>query len=656
MRKTFLISVLFSLILALAGSTIGQQTSWKEFLNREGNDWRVHFTDRGTIRSLYGLSKNNESSAAVAADEFLKRNETLLGIDRSSDLRLTRTDRSEIGTHFYYQQYFGNLPVANANLAIHVNQQNQVVAANSSIQVLKRQSVTKIAGPEEALKTAGRFLKTQASKAQLMILPRGDVGIPIWRIEGDSFGKEEGARILYIDATNPRIILRARNAYASLEGHGDVYLENPVVTPNHGIQPFENMDASTFLSGKFTKVYDGNNTQAIFAQMDLSKFSTASDPNRNYVFDPSDPRFVEAMAYFHINRVHDQWQSFEFTRLNHPFPVFVNIPTRSGAGFDNAYYSRSQRFPQGFIVMGDGNRFENFGLDADVYYHEYGHAVLDKLKPGFFEVFENNYSFAFHEAFGDISACAITGDSKLGEFALRQKSNHKFVGRDLDNHNRFPQNVIYPPVKTSEPHFTGLIVGGSWWDLQKQVNRTNAQKILYKSIPLLPNDMDFFDLRDAMLITDRSLNHGMNNVFIDSAFSKHGIQGTDPGQRGVLTITGWKLGTYNFINGRISIKNIFKVGDTIAIVATYVASGLTPGYNLVPETLEFDAPDGSLAYLSAFYDEATNGVHSGSHGSIQAFLDTYAPGDVGTYTIQIASRLGGTSATSPVKTIRLQVQ
>jgi hypothetical protein len=147
----------------------------------------------------------------------------------------------------------------------------------------------------------------------------------------------------------------------------------------------------------------------------------------------------------------------------------------------------------------------------------------------------------------------------------------------------------------------------------------------------------------------------MNNSAIDSAFAKHGIQGPDPGQRGVLTITGWKLGTYNFLNGKISIKNNFKVGDTIAIVATYVASGLTPGYNLVPETLEFDAPNSSLAYLSAFYDEATNGVHSGSHGSIQAFLDPYAPGDVGTYTIRTASRLGGTSSSSPVKTIQLQV-
>src|SRR5262249_13735497 len=154
MRKAFLIWIPLFFTLALGGSTADRQTAWKEFLIREGTDWRVHITDRGTARSVYGLSKNRQSSAETAAADFLKRNEPLLGISPNTDLRLSKMDRSEIGSHFYYQQFFGNLPVADATLAIHVNQQNQVVAANSTLEELKRLYVQNIASPEEALKTA----------------------------------------------------------------------------------------------------------------------------------------------------------------------------------------------------------------------------------------------------------------------------------------------------------------------------------------------------------------------------------------------------------------------------------------------------------------------------------------------------------------------
>ena len=96
----------------------------------------------------------------------------------------------------------------------------------------------------------------------------------------------------------------------------------------------------------------------------------------------------------------------------------------------------------------------------------------------------------------------------MAEYALRFKSNRKFVGRDLENNNRYPNNVIYPAFKSSESHHTGLIFGGAWWDLQKRIGVEEAQKILYKGLRMLPKEMTFFDVRDSMLTVDQNQNGG----------------------------------------------------------------------------------------------------------------------------------------------------
>src|SRR5262249_40416585 len=223
--------------------------------------------------------------------------------------------------------------------------------------------------------------------------------------------------------------------------------------------------------------------------IDLSDYTTASDPNRQYNYPVGDARLPEAMQYFHVNKVHDQWQSFGFQALNVALPVFVNVlDSGTNTGLDNAFYTRSFQFPKaGIIVIGAGTVFENLGLDCDVVYHEYGHDVLDHVKPGFFQAQESVYPRAFHEGFGDMSDAAITGNSKIGEFGLRKKASKQFVGRNIENNNRFPQNVILPSIHKSEVHFTGLIAGGSWWDLQQAIGSHQAQLILFKCLKLMPN-------------------------------------------------------------------------------------------------------------------------------------------------------------------------
>ena len=96
--------------------------------------------------------------------------------------------------------------------------------------------------------------------------------------------------------------------------------------------------------------------------------------------------------------------------------IGASIPVRLDDGIDlNAYYARND-FPaedvkQGLSFFHDtvrdvaaGRQITVFsGESPDVVAHEFGHAVLDSLKPALFEL-ASIEAAAFHESFGDMSA------------------------------------------------------------------------------------------------------------------------------------------------------------------------------------------------------------------------------------------------------------
>lgn len=658
MRKGLFLILGLLIAWNLYSRPVDLSSEWKDFLMKEGKEWSPHFDDRGTVGSLYGKGEIRNASADEATARVIENYGSLFGIDRTADLRLRETEVSQIGTHYYYQQYYSGFPVVGADVAIHLNRSNQLIGVSSSFKSGLWAKLITVKSSENASVAALRFFRGKAisSPGRLMILPAGDRGKLVWEIAVDSTELSAGSWVFYVDAENPNMVLRARKTYASFEGRGSIWLENPVVTPTRARQTFINMDGTKALSGKFAKAFNANFEHDVSTgSINTGEFTTASEADRGYDYTATDARLTEAMAYFHINRVHDRWRSFGFNKLNARAPIFVNVAVHDGgAGLDNAFYSRNGRFRTGIYVFGAGERLENLGLDADVYYHEYGHGVLDKIKPGFFLALESNYPGAVHEAFGDISASAITDNPKLAEFGLRLKANKRFIGRNLANQNRFPQNVALPPSRKSEVHHTGLIAGGAWWDLRSMIGGHEAQRILFGSLALLPNETDFFDVRDAMLTADQNLNGGANRLAIADAFTRHGLGIPDPGQPGELKMTALKTAAQNDA-GNLILKTTFTKGDPIFVLANYRASSLTPGFNMIPVQGSLKGPGTSTITGFLFVDEVVNGTRTGRNGAIQAILFTDSNTTPGTYTVSIHSRLGGTGRTSPGKSVKFKL-
>ena len=51
-------------------------------------------------------------------------------------------------------------------------------------------------------------------------------------------------------------------------------------------------------------------------------------------------------------------------------------------------------------------------------------------------------------------------------------------------------------------HYTGEILNGVYWDIKDAVGSDTAFQVFFSAINLLPNDANFFDMRDAWVEAD----------------------------------------------------------------------------------------------------------------------------------------------------------
>ncbi len=109
-------------------------------------------------------------------------------------------------------------------------------------------------------------------------------------------------------------------------------------------------------------------------------------------YSRTDPRFVGAMTYYHVDAYQSWLQRIGLTEVNaHPQTL---VPTLL-PGYDNSFYQPANDL----IVFGGGGVPD--AEDADVILHEYGHAMQDDQVPGYGETTAGG---AMGEGFGDFNA------------------------------------------------------------------------------------------------------------------------------------------------------------------------------------------------------------------------------------------------------------
>ncbi|MGH9857822.1 MAG: hypothetical protein ACRD4B_08265, partial [Acidobacteriota bacterium] len=330
LRRTLVALLLVALLLVWQSGARGSGTMIHEFQAREGSDWNYHYSAGNKVRAIYGAGKGRIISNRDEAKEFFSDYAGMFGIEDLSHLRLERivSDQAS-GSSYHFGQYLFEIPVVGGEISVHTDRAGNIIAAGASYHSLRGLTGGSVGDGGEARATAGRLSVAtgQVSDGTLMILP-GFAPRFVWKFHTTS-KNAVGQWGVYVDALAPQKVLRVQREFFEATATGSVFRENPVVTPDQTSERFQYLKNAATLIGKFAKIYNANSALPFRSDL-LAQYTRSSESDHDYTFPVTDAKFAEAMAYYHINVVHDRWRSFGFKKLNRQVPVFVNVTSSSG--------------------------------------------------------------------------------------------------------------------------------------------------------------------------------------------------------------------------------------------------------------------------------------------------------------------------------------
>jgi hypothetical protein len=266
------------------------------------------------------------------------------------------------------------------------------------------------------------------------------------------------------------------------------------------------------------------------------------------------------------------WREMDGQHLPSWFGDQRSLPVYTNAGDDlNAFYDRGslQFFSHTF-----GGKTVHSAESVDIVTHEEGHALLDAIRPDFFDVPFPEVG-AIHESFGDCMAIATafrdrairdhvlkaTPDLSKGQFvesvaeqlgdAIRREYGPDSVEKGALRHalNKWiwsdPTSLpSYAPADelSAEVHSFSRVFSGIFYDTIRNIFKSGPKtsagllkasrtsgKLLVSAIRTVPAAPRIFEgVGQRMLQADAAANRGTNVPAIRAAFDAHGISLTAP--------------------------------------------------------------------------------------------------------------------------------
>ena len=483
----------------------------------------IEWDERAIPKTIFGpISIKGIGTRQEMAKHFFKENKDLFGMNSDlSDIGIIETKKSLHAEHIRFAQTLKGIPVYGSEIVVHFREDGIIQLINNNYDPDIHVETTKstITGGR-ALKLAKDDVKPVGelrgdTKTELVIYFKNDAYYLSWKVEVPA-EKPLGDWLVFIDATQGTIIDKI-NILKYDNGTGKVFNPNPIVTSQtatlrdnndsasavptteYKTVPLQGLDGSGYLKGQY--VYAHNK----------SKRNIALEPTFTYNYNRFDNKFEEVMSYYHIDVAQRYIQSLGFSSVNNrQIEILVNATTQ-----DNSWYSPTTKK----ITYGSGGVDD--AEDADVIWHEYGHAIQDNQAPGFGSTAEGG---AMGEGFGDYWATSM--HSTLSNYFITLVAI--WDATSYDNHNppylrSVDTNKVYPTDWVGEVHADGEIWSATLWDIKKLLGRTTTDKLVIQSHFYLTSGANFVDGANAIILADRNLNNGVNENNLRSVFSKRGI-------------------------------------------------------------------------------------------------------------------------------------
>jgi Zn-dependent metalloprotease len=425
------------------------------------------------------------------------------GAEPQQGLALQRVLHSLTGTHHWYVQTYAGHPVLGSYFGRHVDLSGRVVSIQDGRLAVEGPVATAARLDRAA---ALRAVGVSRGEAVLSVLPGARARL-VWAVLSD-----DGFRTL-VDATTGAVVSR-ESAVKEATGSGKVFDPNPVVTledqsltdqkdrdyaalqPAYFIRDLRHLDGTGVLRGDFADVR-GNKSRAESATLD-------------FIYDRSQEEFEQVMAYYHVTVAQEFIQSLGFADINNE-----SQDVRIQWGIDNsAYYPQ-----QDYMRFGKGGVDD--AEDADVIWHEYGHAIQDSQVPFFGE---GHDAGSIGEGFSDYWAVTMSVPVNGGfevpcvadwdSVSYTDEVPHCLRRTDLD---------LTVEDQTGRIHHDGQIWSRALWDIHKALGRVRANRIILEAQFFFSPTTSF---RDAALETvEAALNlYGLGAAaVVHRSFENRGI-------------------------------------------------------------------------------------------------------------------------------------
>jgi MYXO-CTERM domain-containing protein len=347
------------------------------------------------------------------------------------------------------------------------------------------------------------------AEARLAWLPSGSQARLVWTFYA-SASPLPFAPALAIDADTGEILL-AGNA-VRFDRAATVHTLNPITTPEPSAVVLDGLpQGASVLTSELLSVQNcidegtlstGKYPIHACVMKQLAHADAQGDFPQTFSSDTDqEDAYAEVAMFYHASKAYTFFTNLGMPELEaKPLNLVVNV--RMPAGFDsfdfqlmtdlsrplepynNAFFTPDNPFAQIFgfgppgagLWFGQGN-FADFAYDGDVVYHELGHALVDRTIKlvHYWHLDQQGASAspgALNEALADYFSSALTGDSRVGEYAA---TNFQHLGsgeiRDLANNHSCPKNL------SGQVHADSTLFSGGLWNVRTALSEPQRAEL-----------------------------------------------------------------------------------------------------------------------------------------------------------------------------------
>lgn len=528
---------------------LSRAVPWREFVAERGA-WSVLWNEAtGTPHRAFGPSFDVSSRRPATganirevSEEFVRSHAALLGVD-PAHLRFVRASNIRGKWYVSFVQTHGGLDVLLSEVELRISADGRMMAFGADAYPGVNIPTSPSLSPGAAARAAEAGLVgaaagiTSSCTGKLFVLPVTGEQATEYHLVYEVLlrrANPPGNFVAFVDAMRGELLWRHnRVRFGEVRGRSEGMIHPLLPTDPGASRPFgrqtiliDALPVTTDSAGLFgvdisvpaslSASLSGTAVSVHRADGPDASITAGVNPGDSVLlrWDDGNSHPAERDGFFHTNVIHTFITTLDplFTEITYSMPCAVNINQTCNAFWDG----------DGINFFQEGGGCPNTAQMPDVVYHEYGHGINDKL----YEQLGRNFGMingATHEGMADVAAAVILDDPRVGRGFFGPGT----ILRSLLNTSTYPQHV------SSDPHVTGLILGGAFWDLRVATTLETMRALSHFAKYGLPDDVDdgaaFSEWFLETLLADDDdgdLGNGTpHGVAILAAFNAHGIGG-----------------------------------------------------------------------------------------------------------------------------------